>query len=329
MDTKKTTKLSTHTVNITDIDCSPGPYCMSFGFDLKPLIRSINKIGLINNPLVIRNGQGKFTIISGYRRIMAFKSLKSAKVPCKILLESGLSPLECLLINLYENLATRRLNEIEKGMVLNRLARWLPKDEILDHYMGLLELPSHEPTLVFFIRLDRELNEEIKECLVKDYISKRSVGKLLDMEHDSMLRVFRLLSTLNFNFNQQNQLIEYLTDLSYINDTQILTLLDTYRIERISSDPKLNNPQKAKAILRFLRAKRYPSLVNAEETFKKKISSLRLPEGVIIEAPEYFEASHYSLKIIYKDGKELAEKIEDLVHTKGLTDLCDPWERGA
>ena len=67
----RTNRGAVHQVNIKDIDDRPGPYCMSFGFDLEPLTESIRRVGLINSPLLVRNGNGELDIVIGYRRIRA------------------------------------------------------------------------------------------------------------------------------------------------------------------------------------------------------------------------------------------------------------------
>ena len=74
MNTLITSASAVHQVDIKDIDVRPGAYCMSFGFDLAPLTESIQRVGLINNPVLIRDGTEKLTIIVGYRRIHALKN---------------------------------------------------------------------------------------------------------------------------------------------------------------------------------------------------------------------------------------------------------------
>ena len=325
-DIQKIPDVPSYRVDPKSIEC-PGPYCMSFGFDLDPLILSIKNIGLVNHPLLIENGRGGMTLVAGYRRIQALQYLKYDKIPCRILSGSQLSPLECLLINLYDNLATRALNEIEKGMILSRLAAWLPRTEILDHYMALLGLPSHEPTFIFFQRLEQELDNEIKEYLAKGRLSLQVAKGFLDMDHHTRRHVFDLVSNLKLNINQQNQFTEYIVDLSYINDSAISGLFNETQFLRICSDSEMNTPQKAKAVLEFLRTRRFPSLAGAEGAFKKRVSELNLPDGVRIKAPPYFEAALYRLEVLFKDGKELTEKIESLSRNEGLTDMDNPWER--
>ena len=118
-------------IDTDKINDSPGPYCMSFGFDPGLYIHSINEIGLVNTPLLIKNTDGEIDVISGYRRIQAIKALKWNKIPCRILPESTLSALECLLLNLHDNLATRKFNIVEKSMLLNRLVEHFEKRPVL------------------------------------------------------------------------------------------------------------------------------------------------------------------------------------------------------
>jgi ParB family chromosome partitioning protein len=326
MEIQKVTDIPFHRVDPKNIEC-PGPYCMSFGFDLDPLVLSINTIGLVNSPLLIGNTHGRMTVVAGYRRILALRSLKHDKIPCRIISESQLSPLECLLINLYDNLATRALNEVEKAMILCRLALWLPRAEVLDRYMGLLGLPSHEPTFLLFVKIEQELENAIKEYLAKGRLSLQVAKAFLDMDHNTRRHIFELISSLKLNINQQKQLFEYIIDISYRDSRFISSLFKEPQFMGIYHDNGLNNPQKAKAVLEFLRTKRFPHLTGAERAFKKKVSRLDLPEGVRIKAPPFFEAPHYRLEVLFKDGKELSEKIERLSKKAGLAGIGDHWEK--
>lgn len=330
MDIKKILETPQSILDLGDIDDSPGPYCMSFGFDLEPLIKSIQNVGMINSPLLIliENQGGAHTVIAGYRRIRALKALDYERTPCRLLSESQLSTLECLLLNLYDNLATRRLNEVERGMVLSRLESLVSQEEILDCYMPLLALPSHKETLHFYLRLERELEEEPKHYLAQGHMSLQVARMLLEIGQGARSRVFDLISRLKLNINQQKQLIDYIVDLAHINKISISDFLEEKPFEDILQKEDMNKPQKAKTLLHFLRALRFPTLVRAEEDFRKNVAGLGLPEGVRISAPPYFESPHYRLEILFEDGKELGEKLKDLLKKEGLEGLGNPWEEG-
>ncbi len=323
----KITPIESQLVNSNKIEDLPGPYCMSFGFDIRPLAQSIDRVGLVNCPLLIENKNAGLTVIVGYRRIHALKTLGWDRIPCGVLSESEVSPLECLLLNLYDNLATRKLNEVEKGMVLNRLHSQVPGKEMLEVYMPLLELPSNEPTLLFFIKLEQELDTDIKEYLVQKKISLQTAKMLLKMESDERSHVFNFMSNLKFNINQQKQFIDNIIDLAAIENKPAHELLNEPSLKVILVNKQLNNPQKAKATLKLLRGRRFPSLVKAEKAFKKKVSSMNLPKSASIHVPPYFEEPHYRLEVLFREGKELRETINRLSLTEDLDELGDPWEK--
>ncbi len=322
--------LETTPIQSVDLDIfseNPGPYCMSFGFDLNPLLSSISKIGLLYSPIVIDSGNSELTIVTGYRRILALKSLGHSAARCRVMSGSKLSPIQCLNLNIHDNLATRKLNPVEKSMMVNRLASLLNRGEILAHYMQLLDLPSHEDTLELFMRLDTDFDNSTKEYLATGRIPLNVARMLLNLDIDARGQIITMIKKLKLNINQQRQLIEYVDDLSHANGKSIPQIFQEEPFGHLFSDTKLNNPQKARCLLKILKAKRFPSLLKAEETFKKMVSRLNLPKGIKIAPPPFFEEPFYRAEVSFKNGKELCEKIKYLSMTRELEELGDPWEK--
>ena len=129
-------------IPIQEINDQPGPYCMSFHFDINPLARSIREVGLINMPLLKEKANPPHDVVLGFRRIKAMQALGMEEVPCRMIPVSELSPLDCLLLNLNDNLASRTFNEVEKAMVISRLSKGMEPATILETYMPLLGLPA-------------------------------------------------------------------------------------------------------------------------------------------------------------------------------------------
>ena len=313
-------------INAKEIDESPGSFTMSFGFDLKPLIMSIERFGLINTPYVVRDSKGKWVPVVGFRRILALKSLQWEKIPGIDLSDAGLSVLDLILLNLHDNLTTRKFNDVEKGMILNRLIPHTTRDEILRHYMPLLNLPSHESSLDLFLKLEA-LDTSLKQSIAEGTVSLRICKQILDMDHESRLIVLTWLKKIKFNFNQQIQFIEYIEDISIKEEKSINQILSEKQLVSLFKNKKLNNPQKAKHVLNHFRERCFPRLMESEKIFKKNISRLNLPKDVRIEHPPYFEKSHYSLEILFRNGKELKEKISFLSTLDQLESIGDPWEK--
>lgn len=312
-------------VDIMDIDFHQKPYCMSFCFDVSLLALSIKKVGLIDTPLLMDTGDRK-QIVSGYRRISALKSLGWDTVPCRILSVSQISPLDCLLLSFYENISFRTFNAVEKGMVLNRLSSYIEAEEILTHYMPLLDLPSRLSTFYFYCRLDQEPDPEIKEALIKGTLSLQTIKYLFEISEDARAQVLTLFLNVTFNMNQQRHLIEYLNDISHSENISISNILKEETLKTIISNTQMNNPQKASAALNALRSRIYPQLSSAEQFFKKTVSNLDLPERTRLYHSPFFESPDYRMEVLFQDGKDLKRKIEKLSKMKGLLNLNDPWE---
>jgi len=336
-DKKEETKMSIYEitdipgvlVELKNISDHPGPYCMSFGFDLNPLVKSIKRSGIVNSPVLVKNSKGNLDIVTGYRRVIAVKSMGFKQLHCRILSESEFSPLRCLLLNLNDNLCTRTFNEIEKGMVLCRLNNFLPKDEIIESYMPLLGLPSNENTYSNFIRIDEELDDNMKQYVAEGRMSFQSAERILDIDYGLRSYILDLLLSLNFNFNQQTQLIDYLSDIKHSNESLLIDMLNSADFKQIYLNDKINKPQKAKAILQYFREKRFPIMVKAEKDFKEKISNLHLPQGIRINYPPFFEGPSFRLEISFKNGKQLKEKVDQLSGIRNLEDIKPPWKKEA
>jgi len=316
-------QMDAQTVDLNDIEESPGPFCMSFGFDLHPLVSSIEAVGVIHLPL-LRRHQGRIAVVSGYRRIQALRSLNATTALCRIL-DEEIAPLACLLLNLYDNLATRNLNDVEKGMVLSRLSIWMPRQEIIDRYLPLLGLRPDEKNLRFFLEMESGAGSATKQFVAKEGLTWRVVSSLSDLDDLSRSSLMNGMAKLMLNVNQQTQFIDLSIDISHIKGVPIPQVVSELGIDQIPLDTTANRPQRAKAVIDHLRSERYPTIVGAERRFRKMISDLHLPGGVEITPPPSFEGDRYRMQISFKEGKELTSKLNQLAHMEGLNHLVNPW----
>jgi hypothetical protein len=315
-------------VSLDRLSTEPGPFTMSYGFDPEPLKTSIKTVGLLNPPLLLESGAGHLAVVSGYRRMTALSELGEKEVPSRILHEHDISCLDALFINFFDNLATREFNSVEKGMVLRRLAKYLPAHEILSGYMALLRLPRRQSALENYISFDRDLDEALKHSLAKGAIFESTATALLKLIPEERKVVGSLFSNLIFNMNQQRQLVELLYDISRIEGVQVSEILEAKPFLNILSSDSLNRPQKTRALLGLLKSRRFPTLSRAEEVFKKEVAGLHLPREVGIQAPPYFESEFYRMEVSFRNGKELKEVIDHLAGIEGLEKFRNPWEAG-
>lgn len=314
-------------MDLSEIKQDPGPYTISFGFDLDPLTQSIKDFGLMNPLYVTKSREGGMDVVSGYRRIKALKSIGWEKVPVFDLSSSEMSSRNLFLLNFHENLATRPFNQVEKGMILRRLTLYFNRQEIHELYLSPLGISSIKE-MDFLLRLE-ESSIEMKEAIVQDRISFRTAKLLSELDDESCAEILNWISNLNLNTNKQIQLIEYMRDISTIEQTSIVNILMDEPFIKILKNTSRNNPQKAKDLFKLLRTRQYPFLSQAEKTYKKMVAEFNLPKRVRIIHPPYFEASDYKMEILFRDGEELRASIEELVKIRNLKGFTNPWDKDA
>ncbi|PKN61634.1 MAG: hypothetical protein CVU57_28515 [Deltaproteobacteria bacterium HGW-Deltaproteobacteria-15] len=312
-------------IPLSMFDEDPGPYTMSFGFDLSPMIESIRRAGVLNPPFVDRDEEGRARIVAGYRRVLALKALQREETVCFDLSGSGLSVSDRLLLNLHENLATRNLNGTEKGMALERLTVHFPEQEVVEHYMPLLGLPAHRPVLASYLRIG-QLEEKTRISFAAGSLSFQTVRSLLDMDPEAAAAFSEWFGTLQFNFNQQSRFVELVMEVSSISNVAPERVLSADGFRAILEDNSLNGPQKVKYVIDTLRAMRLPGLVAAEKEFQKRVRDLKLPEGVRVHHSPFFESPEYRLEIRFRDGKTLRRRVTELASIRGLERVEDPWK---
>ncbi|UCG66453.1 MAG: ParB N-terminal domain-containing protein [Deltaproteobacteria bacterium] len=312
-------------VDISDIDLSPGPFCMSFNFDLEPLKASIEGFGVLNPPYLLRNSDTDthFTVVAGYRRLLAVRELGWPDIVCQVL-PDGFPPFKALLLNLHDNLVHRHLNNVEKGMVVQRLTRFVKHEQIITQFMPMLDIPANRQTLRLFLGLE-DLEEPIKASIAVERLSLRVAGLMMSLGTEDRLKINELFIALKWSFNQQWEAIQWITEIASREGRSIEEVINDREVTEILHDSRMSNPQKLKDIVKALKRRRFPSLMKAETEFRKGISALPLPKGVKISPPPFFEGTDYRVEIVFTKGKDLRDRLEKLSHLSGLGKITDFW----
>ncbi|RJR41406.1 MAG: hypothetical protein C4576_17905 [Desulfobacteraceae bacterium] len=311
-------------ISVDELDSEPGPYTMSFGFDLNPMTESIGRVGVLNPPFIAREN-GKVRIVAGYRRIAALKALGVKETECLDLSGSGLSASDRLLLNLFDNLSTRVLNGVEKGMALERLSDHFAEQDVLEHYMPLLGLPAHAPVLATYLRIG-ELDARMRASFAAGNLSMQSVRSLAEMDSEARDAFSWWFDKLQFNFNQQIQFIDLVNDIASISGESPDCVLSSPGLRAILEDRAANGPQKVKSVIDALRAMRLPRVAEAEKSFRRRVRDLRLPKGTTIHHSPFFESPEYRLEIRFRDGRALRSRINELSSIEDLERIQDPWK---
>jgi len=304
-------------VALPDIDLSPGPFCMSFQFSLERLKASIERFGILNPPYLVKNSV--FTVVAGYRRLLAASELGWADIPCRIL-PGDLPPLDTLLFNLHDNVTVRQFNPIEKGMVLKRLAQYITEEEILRDYMPMLQLPSNRQTLRLYLSFE-DLDDAVKVSVATGRLSVKAVEVIRGLSPEDQREINRLFTTLKWSVSLQWQACLWIIEIASREGGSAREVIED--IAELLTNGTMNSPQKVRAIVRALRERRFPTIMESERSFKKGLSHIALPSKVKVIHPPFFEGPDYKLEIVFRAGKELMKTLARLQNTAGLEEITD------
>lgn len=301
-------------VHFSQIDFDDQSYIFTFEPLLSPLISSIKKIGLINPPILEQTSDNSYRIVTGLKRILALGQLKIDQFPAQIYHSPTPVPsLDLFLINFYENLGTRTINEIEKSIILHKLIHLfqVQEDRVIAEFLPLLNSGSNKAVLDRYLKLVY-LEDTVRISIVEDFISIDNALALLELSRLERQSVFDLFQRLQLGKNNQKALWRLLDEISKINDQSLEQILKHTEIQDVLSNEKITSPRKIEHIKEVLKRMRYPQFSRVENDFQNIKKDLKLPPQIILRPPPFFEGEKYSIEFSFKNQAEFKKRIEIL-----------------
>lgn len=184
---------------------SPNPYQPRMSFEpqaLEELKKSIISNGLIQ-PITVRRIQGnRYQLISGERRLRAYKEIGYKEIPAYIIKVDSDEIL--LALALIENIQRERLNPIEIGKAYKRLMDecHLTQEEIAE------KVSKDRTTIANSIRL-LKLPEKIQDALVNESISAGHARALINIPDENIqLQMLDKILSNNLSVRKIEQLVK-------------------------------------------------------------------------------------------------------------------------
>jgi ParB/RepB/Spo0J family partition protein len=292
---------------------------ISYYFDLEKLVASIREIGLLNPPLVTRRN-GRFILVSGWKRVMACLNLSLSPIP--VLVVEGKGELETFLIAFYENLATGEFSLVEKAEIMARLKKFSEDEKkIVRHYLPLLDIPptlSHLDSYLAFSQFEPELKKFIHEKNLPFSLAE------LFLEFSTPERKRLLPLVLPLSQNKMTEFLESLKEISRRDELPVQKILASKEAKDILGSRRLSSLQKADRVRLVLRKKRYPTLSSWEESFDSLRKKLRWPGEITLSPTPYFEERRLSVAFNFENQEEFKAsllKLEELASKREFSEL--------
>lgn len=297
------------TVFIQEIDLSDETYCLSYAFSLDLLKKSIEKVRLVNPPILQKIFPNRYRIVCGRKRVLALHELGYEQFVANLLSEE-VSEKDAFLLNLFENLPQRRLNPVEIALALSKLTRYFAWEEISEKFMPLFSLGKSKAIFETYLAI-LDLEDEIKKGLASEIITREIVVPLLRFSAEERLLFSRMITSLKLSKSKQIELLENCTVLKGRDGININSLLNSDKVKEILSNTKLGLVSQGNYLREYIRKLRYPRLTNAYENFCKQKEKLKL-RGIELIPPPYFEGEEYKLSFSIRNLEELKKRLNQL-----------------
>jgi len=191
-------------IDVSKIDVNPFQPRSTFDKEkLDELITSIKNIGLIQ-PVTVKNiSKNKFQLISGERRLKAFKELKIKKIPSYVRNADDNESLEMALV---ENIHRQDLDSIEIAISYKRLI-----DEIkLTQEELSLKIGKKRSTISNYLRL-LKLNPIIQSGIKDGFISMGHGRAMINIDNEKMqINIYEKIISKNLSVRNTEKLIQSL-----------------------------------------------------------------------------------------------------------------------
>jgi len=302
-------------IQLDKIDWNDTSCLITFGPLPHKLLLSIQTVGLIEPPLLQGKKNGLFRIVCGGRRLAVCKKIGLNSLSCRVL-PSSFEHQRCLRLAIYDNVAQRTLNPVEKSLVLAKMANYLEEPQLIDEFMPLLDL---EPSITLFNRYLglHDLEEVILNSLAAGRLNERIAFALATQEQGDRFAYLHLLEELPFSVSVQEEIIETVEEIARKDNLTPEQILSSKEVRALQQASKRPARQRAQEIRKHLQARRNPRLTARRERFAREARDLGLPPGVRLVPPPYFEGPKWILECTFERAEELASRLR---HVAQLAD---------
>ncbi len=252
----------------------------------------------------------RYTIVCGFRRINACKSLGRLRIEA-VIVDSDVSRLECVNLAITDNALQRQLNLVEKSRSINMLSRFYSDYKSLSKAASVLGLPEN-PSFIKKIESICNLPRAIQNRILSETVSLSVAIELGMFNSDVGISFANLFDDLKLSLNKQREIITLIKEISIRDDISIMEVLQGSDLLEIQNDNNLDRSQKSQKIRFYLKQRRYPEITTADKKFRQNIKELKLGNNTKLVPPSNFEGATYTLKLSFNNPDELQDSLEAL-----------------
>lgn len=285
------------TVDLASVALSDGTFRISDGGPTPALARSIAALGLISPPLLLAPGDpAGYLPVCGFRRLAECRKLGWNRVPAQVVLACGPETwADCARMAVADNALQRPLSLLETARAAALLARFIPPESVprAANEAGL----SVGPDAARQLRRILHLPEAVREKIRSGRISLSMATLLADIPNEAAVGLAELFDTLGLGLNLQREILTHIREIARRESISLTDFLTDPALRSLAEDPDTPRPERAGAVRRYLRGRRYPALTEAETRFSAAVEDLNLGPDLSLTPPPRFEGRKYTIEL--------------------------------
>jgi ParB family chromosome partitioning protein len=289
-------------VNLSEIDFGDDTFRISTNKHVDDLMLSIDHIGILHLPLLLKKGTS-FRIICGFRRIEACRRLNWSKLEAMIL-DPDTVRLKCIKYAITDNAFQRSLNLIEKSKCIEMLSDFFGDINRLSEELSILGLSEH-PSMIKKLKGICHLSEPFQNSILSNTISLPMVLELVGMSEDDAKALIILFNKLKLGLNTQREIATLVKEIAMREDKSILQVIEELDINKTLTNEDLDKNQKVHKIRICLKQRRFPTIAIIEKSYEKYHQKLNLDKRFKLIQPTNFESPTYTLQLSFNNMTQL------------------------
>jgi ParB family chromosome partitioning protein len=268
---------------------------------------SIARHGILHPPIIRETDSGSYVIVTGRKRLFAFRSLfPEADTCCCLIVSHRVPDIEVYSVVLEDILISRKLSPIEKALLLRKLSPLADVEYIVNEFLPRMDFPPdplHIRQSLMLLDLEKSIIHAIHRGLVHEAVARA----FSSFPAADRMALFHIMTSLRLGVNYQKKLVTTCRELANREQKTIAELLKGEEISFILNHPDANPPQKTKNLMTWLTRKHMPRSSQAEAEFAGSVAAMKLPGNVTIQHTPFFEDDAVTLSITFADRKRLQD----------------------
>ena len=298
------------TLQISLIDYTDFSYAISPERDIildETFIKSIAKHGILHPPIIRETDSGSHVIVTGRKRLFAFRSLyPAARICCFLVIPPEVPEVDVYSVLLEDIRVSRQLTPVEKALLLKKISSLTDAEYIVREFLPRMDLspdPFHINQCLMLLALEEPIIHAIHRGMVHETVAR----DITSLSGTDRMALFHLITSLRLSISYQKKLVTICRDIAGREGISIAEILGNQEACSILNHPGTNPPQKTKNLMAWLTRKHAPRSRQAEAEFTDFVAEMRLPDKVTIQHTPFFEDDAVTLSIPFSNRKSLQE----------------------